>query len=89
MRQASPTTRSPLRPQQAIFLFKYVLLLHCECLVLLEENSVRASTEEQRGMLFLFSTHLCVEVAAFGFTNRRAVPLVDVLGLLAYFVIAR
>ena len=57
------------------------LLLHCECSCTVEENSV-SDGQEKPGMLFLFASHLCVEVNAFGFQQHHAFPFTDVLSLI-------
>uniref|UniRef100_A0A7S3BPB6 cGMP-dependent protein kinase n=1 Tax=Haptolina ericina TaxID=156174 RepID=A0A7S3BPB6_9EUKA len=56
-------------------------IMHTDCTLSIEENSV-SKGHDHGAIIFLFATHLCIEVSAFGFTNLRAIPLPDVLSLL-------
>ena len=57
------------------------MILHCDVGMAVEENSVMDSNT-QKGKLYLFEGHLCLETALFGFSNRRAIELHDVLAVL-------
>ncbi|KAL1520053.1 hypothetical protein AB1Y20_023528 [Prymnesium parvum] len=56
-------------------------VMNCDCTLSIEENSV-SKGHDHAATIYLFQSHICIEVTAFGFTNLRAIPLRDVLGLL-------
>ena len=56
------------------------LVLHCDCAVSIEENSV-VDGQSHTGKLYLFKTHACFDFALFGFSSHRVIALVDVLSV--------
>ena len=56
------------------------MVLHCECVVAIEENSV-VDGEMHSGKLYLFETHACFDFSLFGFNSRRVVSLQDMLAV--------
>ena len=57
------------------------LIIHCDCSVFFEQNSQR-DQDEHPATLYLFETHLCLDVGAFGLTTQRSVAMTDILALL-------
>jgi serine/threonine protein kinase/CRP-like cAMP-binding protein len=56
------------------------LVLHCDCAVSIEENSV-VDGQSHSGKLYLFKTHACFDFALFGFSSHRVIALADVLSV--------
>ena len=46
------------------------LIIHCDCSVFFEQNSQR-DQDEHPATLYLFETHLCLDVGAFGLTGAQ------------------